>query len=218
MTGVVLLPVRSPRPRTREHHDAGLGTVDARLPGTVADDPLSVPKIVRVLAEVPDVPAPVLRVPVECELLRFSGDRDRVAHDEAVHVEDPSRGAQDDDLDSLDPAGRVALVAKRRPGLEGQVAVVDRPDEVRGPDHRVIATTPRVRGRPGPGADKARSQEREPSPEPESSRTADHPSSPASSSLFAFSESLSCSDPSSFADSSSCSGPSSCADSSSCSD
>src|SRR5262245_7796056 len=72
MALVVLLPVRVADARPAFHDDPGPCTVDAGLPRAVVANPLAVLAVVRVLAEVPDVAALVLCVPVVRLLRRFA--------------------------------------------------------------------------------------------------------------------------------------------------
>src|SRR5215211_8523048 len=65
VASVELLSVRLADHRLAEHRDPGLRTIDARLPGPFRGDDLAVLVLGRVLAEVPDVPEPILCVPVE---------------------------------------------------------------------------------------------------------------------------------------------------------
>jgi len=98
---VVLLPEGEPRPRIAGNQDAGLCAVDARLPGSFGGH-LAVVELLRVLAEVPDVPVRVLRVPVVRVLLHLPVLRQDIVHDERVDAEDPLRFVRDRHLGAAD--------------------------------------------------------------------------------------------------------------------
>jgi hypothetical protein len=84
--------------RLREHDHAGLRTADARLPRSLGRGDLAVGVLGRVLAEVPDVPEPILRVPVEGVLRQVAvGREDLVVHHGGRHAEDHLRAIGDDD-------------------------------------------------------------------------------------------------------------------------
>src|SRR6185436_9718536 len=96
--GRVLLPVGITAVRVGEHDDAGLAVADAGLPGPVVLHPASVLEVARVLAEVPDVPLLVLRVPVEGALLGLALREDPVqdhcgldSHDALLPMRHPDR-------------------------------------------------------------------------------------------------------------------------------
>src|SRR4029453_4637555 len=98
---VVLLPVGHPRMRVGRNEDAGLGAVDAALPGAFRRGHLPVLLLLRVLAHVPDVSLVVLGVPVVGVLLDLAATGGDVVHDPGVDPEDllgcPGHG----DLDAL---------------------------------------------------------------------------------------------------------------------
>src|SRR6185436_17273776 len=126
--GRVLLPVGIAAVRVGEHDDAGLAVADAGLPGPVVLYPAPVLEVARVLAEVPDVPVLVLRVPVEGALLGLALREDPVqdhrrleSHDALLPVRHPDRV----ELARL-AAVADAPIAKDGPRLERQPGVVDR--------------------------------------------------------------------------------------------
>src|SRR5204863_7802961 len=77
---VVLLPVGVTGPRVRRPDDPGLGPVDARLPRGAGLDEAAVLELEGILAHVPDVALPVLRIPVVGSLDRVAVLGDGVAH------------------------------------------------------------------------------------------------------------------------------------------
>ena len=129
---VVLLAVGLADLWRSRHDDAGLGAVHAGLPGALRAD-LAVGVLLRLLAEVPDVPVTVLGVPVERVLDHLAVLAHHVVHDRGGDAEDLSRLVGDGDLDLLLAALAVgfavdpAAARRHRP-----VRVVDPLDEVRG--------------------------------------------------------------------------------------
>src|SRR4051812_2681186 len=124
---VVLLAVAAPDSRMREHHDARLGAVAARLPRTRLGHGLAVVVLGRVLAHVPDVALAVLRVVVE-RVLDQSAVLGRPvvdhAHDDAGG--DPLRPVRDGHDDALRHSARRRLaVDPARAGLHRPERVVD---------------------------------------------------------------------------------------------
>src|SRR5207249_9367461 len=85
---VVLLPIGLAGLWAARHDDPGLGAVDAGLPRVGRLHELAVMELARVLAEVPDVPQLVLRVPVKRPFDRLAARANGVAHDRAGHAED----------------------------------------------------------------------------------------------------------------------------------
>src|SRR5712691_1411846 len=127
---VVLLAIDVPDARIGFHHDAGLRAFDSGLPRPVAANPLAVDEVRRVLAEVPDVPMLVLRVPVEGLLLTLAPDQYLIEDDGRTDAEDHLRLVRDEDgnparLSFLGPAEE-----EGRARSEREVLVVDPADEV----------------------------------------------------------------------------------------
>src|SRR4051794_22346899 len=123
---VELLPPRLADPRVRRHVDAGSRAVDARDPRAGgASDPAVLVELGGVLAEVPDVAARVLAIPVRSPLLEPAAQVQPVVDDHAAHPIDRLAAVCDHD----DIAGRDAIldpgVHVARTGLEREPHVVN---------------------------------------------------------------------------------------------
>src|SRR5262249_2004105 len=110
LPGIVLLPPGLTGMRPRRHEDSGLGTVTTRAPGALPARDVACPiELGSVLAEVPDVPEVVLRVPVRRPLAELPTEIQAVVDDHARGAVDRDRAPRDGHdvargLSVLDPA------------------------------------------------------------------------------------------------------------------
>jgi len=90
----------------RIHDDPGKGPVDACLPGSgfVSEDAVLV--VAHILAQVPDIPAGVLGVPVEGVFDQLAVKRDSVVHDRRRDSHDLSPFCEHFNLGALDSVVR----------------------------------------------------------------------------------------------------------------
>ena len=133
LVGVVLLPVGEARLGIRRKRDTRLGAVHAGLPGALGGHELAVLELLRVLAEVPDVPGRVLRVPVERVLDHPALLGHDVVDDERIDPGDRLLAVGDGDDDTLDVSLAVRLaVDPAAARLHRPVGVVDLVRELRG--------------------------------------------------------------------------------------
>jgi hypothetical protein len=138
----VLLPVGRPDPRMHRHDDASLRSIDAGLPRTGGRDDLPVLVLLRVLAEVPDVAAHVLRVPVERVLDQLAALGHLVVHHGGLDTEDLLRPRGDGDLVLLlAPPGIGLAVEPSRARRHRPERVVDALDEGRRIERDRIVTS-----------------------------------------------------------------------------
>src|SRR4051812_29681811 len=114
------------------HDDPGHGTLHARLPRALGAHDLPVFQLLRVLAEIPDIPPGVLGVPVEGLLLQLTVHEHPVEHDSRADTQDvfPVFGHEGDVVLVLP----VFLPLVDEPGArdQGEEAVVYPPHEAVG--------------------------------------------------------------------------------------
>src|SRR4029079_4665170 len=129
--GLVLLAVRTPRDRDGRHDDPGLPAFHFRGPGAFGADATEREVLLRVLAEVPDVPLLVLGVPVVGVFLHGAVVLLDIVDDGARHAEDHLRVVRDRDLVHADLPPLALAEPVRRPRDEREVRMVDGRLEVR---------------------------------------------------------------------------------------
>jgi hypothetical protein len=141
LAGVVLLAIRHADLGCSRHGDARLGAVDPGLPGSRRRDDLPVLVLNGLLAEVPDVPVGILRVPVVRVLDRDAVFGDEVMDDASLDPHHLARLLGDPHGDRLLVSFRIRLaIDPRRPRRHRPEWVVDLGRELRRVErHRVAA-------------------------------------------------------------------------------